>query len=268
MAQITFNGDPGSTWTNAGEKVQYQLIVDWHNSCGLCAQYDHAIGPWWPIPFHRGCRCKQKAIWPGKTSSPFVDFREKIRELDRPQQSRVIGAANLKLVEEGVVKWGDVVTNGRVRTLEEVVARGKLSVKQMTDAGVQRKTAERAFQSVNTPEHQLVEAQRRAAVKHLESLGVGREEILKRVAEGLVERIGISAGPSGPSRITVKNLVTLEVALGVRFTEKVRLDAQVAELLPTATNLSEFIEQVKAGLAKGKTYHDEVMAIYRKWSGK
>ena len=78
MARVEFNGEPGTVWTNQTEKVQYQLIVNWHNSCGLCIQYDHAIGPLWPTPFHHGCRSRQRIIFPGKSAEPFVDFRAKI----------------------------------------------------------------------------------------------------------------------------------------------------------------------------------------------
>ena len=196
MSRVTFNGKPGTTWTNDGPKVQYQLLVDWHNSCGLCAQYDHAVGPIWPTPFHRGCRCKQKPIWPGESAVPFVDFRAKIAELDRTQQSRVVGRANLDLIESGVLQWDDVVTSNRVRTLREVVSREKLSIDAMVKAGVQRGQAERTFEAVHTPAHQLAEDARRAALKHLADLGVGKAEVREHFGEAMASRVTIAAGPS------------------------------------------------------------------------
>ena len=196
MSRVTFNGKPGTTWTNDGPKVQYQLLVDWHNSCGLCAQYDHAVGPIWPTPFHRGCRCRQKPIWPGESAAPFVDFRAKIAELDRTQQSRVVGRANLDLIESGVLQWDDVVTSNRVRTLREVVSREKLSIDAMVKAGVQRGQAERTFEAVHTPAHQLAEDARRAALKHLADLGVGKAEVREHFGEAMASRVTIAAGPS------------------------------------------------------------------------
>jgi len=201
MSRVIFNGNAGEAWTNDGPRVRYQLLVDWHNSCGLCCQYDHAIGPIWPTPFHRGCRCKQRPIWPGDSALPFVDFRQKIAELDHVQQSRVIGRANWNLIESGTLKWDDVVTSNRVRTLREVVSREKLTVDAMVAAGVQRGQAERAFEAVHTPAHQLVEEARRAALKHLADLGVGKAEVREHFGTAMAGRVTIAAGPSfGPER--------------------------------------------------------------------
>jgi hypothetical protein len=192
-------GEPGSTWTNDTGKVQYQLIVDWVNSCGLCCQFDHQVGPSWPIPFHRGCRCRQRAIWPGKESLPFVDFREKILELDRPQRSRVIGASALVLVEKGVIGWDDVVTKTRVRSLREVVSRLGLTVDQMAKAGVRRDLAAKAHQSVNTPAHELAEQHRKELIAKVVKAGVSPAQVKEAVARKLAARVSIGAGPSGPS---------------------------------------------------------------------
>jgi hypothetical protein len=198
MAKVITNGKPGTTWTNTTGKVQYQLLVSWHNSCGLCCQWDRAIGPLWPTPFHRGCRCTQKAIWPGKESDPFVDFMEKVQQLDRPQQTRVIGRSNLVLVEAGIVQWGDVVTSARVRSLREVVSRQGLTVKQMTDAGVMKRWAEQAYEAVHTPAQAIADAAKKEAIQHLQHLGVGKQEIKQRFGAAIAGRIKIAEGPTGP----------------------------------------------------------------------
>lgn len=198
MAKLITNGTPGTTWANATGKVQYQLLVSWQNSCGLCCQYDRAIGPLWPTPFHRGCRCRQKAIWPGADSLPFVDFRAEVTKLDRPQQSRVIGRSNLVLVERGVIGWDDVVTSARVRSLREVVSRLGLTVDQLTKAGVVRRVAEEAHRSVNTPAHAIAEAERREAIRRFQELGVGKPQIKEMFGARMAARVGIAGGPSGP----------------------------------------------------------------------
>jgi hypothetical protein len=191
-------GAPGTTWVNRGAKVLYQLIVDWHNSCGLCCQFDRQVGPWWPVPFHRGCRCRVRPVWPGEASLPFVDFREKIRALPRAQRSRVIGRSNLVLVETGVVGWDDVVTDSRVRSLREVVSRLGLSVEQMQKAGVVRRIAAQAYESVHTPAHALAEAQRREAVAQLGRLGLNHEAIAEEFGVRVAAKVGIGGMPSGP----------------------------------------------------------------------
>jgi hypothetical protein len=206
MARVIFNGEPGAVFTNGTEKVLYQLIVNWENSCGLCCQNDRAIGPWWPIPYHRGCRCRIVAIYPGHAAEPYVDFRQKVADLPRGQQTRVVGRANLTLIEAGKVQWSDVVTSNRVRTLEEVASRKKLSVREMTDAGVKPSVAMRAHAAVNTPEHVQADAQRKAIVARLNELGVGKEEIKARFGKAIADRVGIDAGPSGPDLLPVPRI--------------------------------------------------------------
>jgi hypothetical protein len=195
MARVILNGTPGTVYRNDTAKAQYQLIVDWNYSCGRCIQYDHAIGPWWPVPFHRGCRCRQLPIWPGKEAEPYVDFLAKIHDLDPAQQSRVIGASNLKLVEKGVVKWSDVVTPNRIRSLREVVSREKLSVEQLTKAGVQKRFAVEAHRTVNTPEHVHAENDRKAIIARLKELGVDGDELKRRFGAKLAERVSAAPAP-------------------------------------------------------------------------
>lgn len=198
MARVIFNGKPGETWTNDTGRVRYQLLVNWANTCGVCAQYDHAIGPAWPLPYHRNCRCRQVAIVPGADAEPFVDFLAIARGLDEEGLRALVGASNFRLVESGVVRWEDVVTPYRVRSLHEVVAVKKLPVDRLVAAGVRRDRAEKAWETVHTPEHQLVEAQRRKLVAALEGAGLDRGTLAGLAGEALATRAGIGSGPSGP----------------------------------------------------------------------
>lgn len=199
MARVIIAGEPGETYTNTTGKVAYQFLCDWKNTCGQCAQYDHQVGPTWPIPLHRGCRCKQIAIWPGDTSRPFADFRDKIASLPEDQKAKVVGVANLKLIESGVVEWEDVVTGQRVRDLREVVATRQLLVEAMTAAGVAKRTAEQAYQAVHTPAHQLAAQKRAELVGKILGKGTQKDALRAALAEKLAGRVGIAAGPSGAS---------------------------------------------------------------------
>lgn len=192
--RVVIAGEPGETWTNDTTKVQYQLKANWRNSCAVCIQFDRQIGPLWPTPFHRNCSCTQGAVYPGKTSEPFVDFRDKIRELEPAEQTRVMGRSTFVLVETGVVKWDDVVTTGRIRSLREVVARNKLDVETMVKAGVMRRHAAKAYEDVNTPAHRIVAEERKQALKHLEEL-VGQEVARRRAAERLAKRVATTTDP-------------------------------------------------------------------------
>lgn len=196
--RILFNGEAGERWKNDTGRVQYQLLASWDNTCGVCAQYDRAIGPAWPLPYHRNCRCRMVAVVPGGVAEPFVDFRAEAAKLDESQKKALVGAANYRLIQSGTVAWNDVVTPYRVRPLREVVALRKLTVDRLTKAGVARPTAERAWESVHTPEHQLVERHRRELVSSLEGAGLDRGTIAELAAEGIASRVSIGGGPSGP----------------------------------------------------------------------
>jgi hypothetical protein len=188
-------GEPGEAWVNTGPKVLFQCLVSWSNSCGSCVQYDHQIGPWWPLPRHRGCLCKNIPVPPGHEAEPFVDFQQEIAKLPPPQQARVIGVANWRLVESGTVPWGDVVTRTRIRPLKEVIARNELSVRDLTVAGVPRGRAASAWAAVHTPEREALAASRAEVVAKLRAGGLTADEIRREVAGRLAGRVGI--GPSG-----------------------------------------------------------------------
>lgn len=196
--RIIFNGAAGERWKNTTGRVQYQLLASWANTCGVCAQYDRAIGPAWPLPYHRNCRCRMVAVVPGQRAEPFVDFRVEAAKLDDSQKRALVGAANYRLIQSKTVAWDDVVTPYRVRPLREVVALRKLTVETLTKAGVARPTAEKAWASAHAPEHQLVEAHRRELVSSLEGAGLDRKTIADLAAEGIASRVGIGGGPSGP----------------------------------------------------------------------
>jgi hypothetical protein len=204
VARVEFNGEPGETFTNNTDKVLYQFIVNWVNSCGVCIQMDHAVGPSFPIPLHRSCRCKQIMIEPGAESRPFVDFRAKLDALDPSQRSKVVGKASLELIDAGVVKWEDVVTGQRVRDLREVAALKRLSVEDMIKAGVGRRTAEQAHESVHTPAHELARKTRQEMIDRLTAKGVQKEDLKRALGERLAARVGIGQGPSGPGRLPVE----------------------------------------------------------------
>ena len=155
-----------------------------------------AIGAWWGIPLHYGCRCTQKAIKPGgEAPNAFVDFRDILDGMPHDQQVAAIGASNYKLLKTGVIEWKDVVTPGRVRDLREVVANKRLSVKTMTDAGVRPTIAEAAHKAVHTAEHELVAQRRRELAEKITAAGLNQEQLSAAIAKGVVEKVSLGAGP-------------------------------------------------------------------------
>lgn len=203
MAKLLLNGSPGEVYTNTGDRILYQFHCQFGHSCGVCISYHMSIGTSFPIPLHRGCNCTQTPIFPGQSGEPFVDFREMIREMGPAEQAAVMGRSNLQLVESGVVKYEDVVTKTRVRDLREVVSRGKLTVEEMVDAGVGRRQAERAYETVHTPAHELADAKRRELIDALRGKGIADDAIRRAVSERIALRIGIGEGPSGEGGLSI-----------------------------------------------------------------
>lgn len=203
MPRLMIQGEPGEVHTNDTPKVQYQLLVTWSNSCGICIQYDHQVGSYWPIPFHRNCNCRQIPVAPGQAAQPFVDYRAKIHTVSRSQQANIMGRSNLALVESGAVEWGDVVTPTRIRSLREVVSRKRLTVDQMVRSGVTRGRATQAYDAVHTRTHDATETRRQELVKKILAKGYTREQILDAAGRSLGSRVSIGEGPSGASVPTI-----------------------------------------------------------------
>lgn len=190
------SGDPGTAWTNDTSRIMQQLHVKFDNSCAVCISQANMIAPYWPLPFHFGCNCRNVPIVPGATASPFIDFADEIRKLEPSGQAAAMGASNWRLVEAGVVKFEDVVTRARIRDFHEVVSIHKLSAKTMTDAGVRSRWAKEAHERVNTAKHLDTEATRRALIVGLRNAGLSESQIAAEVGSRLVVRVGIK-GPSG-----------------------------------------------------------------------
>lgn len=123
---------------------------------------------------------------------------EKIRELDPIQQARVMGVSNWKLVESKVVAFRDVVTEGRIRDLREVVSRNKLTVAELRNAGIDKAAAEHAYASVHTAAHDLAAESRKKLFETLRLKGMTDAEARRAVGERLAGRLTIRRPPPSP----------------------------------------------------------------------
>jgi hypothetical protein len=182
-------GDPGDVWVNSTNKILWQFHCNFSNSCGLCIQFANQLGPYWPIPLHHNCNCRNVAVRPGAEASPFIDYQQAVAELDEKQQARVMGASNWKLVESGTVKWSDVVTRARVKDFHQVVAEQKLTVKQMTAVGISPYQANKALGLITTPAHAAATAARKTLVEELEAEGLTMAEVRAKLVEILKQRL-------------------------------------------------------------------------------
>lgn len=193
---IVFNGKAGEAWVNDTGRTCYQFFCRWQNTCGVCAQNDHAISPRpWPILLHRGCNCWQVPIRPGGKGDPFVDFREVFKALPESERRRAIGASNWRLIEAGKVKWEDVVTPGRVRPLTEVIRREQLTREDLKKAGikVEDRFIKRVFDVLESPEQVAIRERRQEILERLKRAGMDREATIKLIGEGIVGRVGVGS---------------------------------------------------------------------------
>lgn len=295
------SGDPGTYWENDLEIVRYQFHVSGMFTCGLCWTYDGKIGPPWPLPLHPRCRCRQSAVKPGATAPrPFIDYKAAVAALPADQQAAVMGKSVYRLVQAKVIVWAEAVTAGRIRTLEELVARNRLSVARLIKAGVQPSIAERAHAHVNTPEHVIVEAKRRDLIDRIMRAGTPQQDLSRQLAERLAARVSIAAGPTYTTKVGVvmpgiqaQPLVPPPEAIRPRR-EHVELSAILSMPVATARaammkaptistrnraiiaaelggdaarSVSDFLAAVADKIKRGEVVSDAVMALYRRLGG-
>lgn len=196
MPVAIISGQPGEIWTNTTGKILFQLHVDFVRSCAVCIQFANQIGPWWPIPYHDHCHCRNIPVKPNSSAIPFLDYQEELRRLGPVAQRNAMGASNWRLVESGVAKWDDVVTKGRVRDFREVAHKLNLSVDRMVKAGVRPDLASAAYDATHTEAHHEADQQRKALIAGLKAHGVTDDRIRAEVGNLLASRIGI-VGPDG-----------------------------------------------------------------------
>jgi hypothetical protein len=192
--RIIFNGEAGTTWVNDTHKIQFQFIASLRNTCGACLQYHLAIGPYWPIPIHPNCRCRQVPIQIGAPApEPFVNFRKLLADMPHDQQVKAVGASNYRLLQAGVVKWDEIVTVYRVRTLREVLALNKVSLETAKKAGakLQYRMVKEAFEAVHAPEAELVRQHRAELIEKIKARGVNQAQLVHEISRGAVGQVKI-----------------------------------------------------------------------------
>ena len=199
--RVIISGDAGTTWQNDTGKARYQFVAAPINTCGTCLQYHLKIGINWPIPIHYNCRCHQILIPPGESAPhSFCDYRELLDKMSEADQAAAIGASNYRLLKSGLASWEDIVTKNRVRDFREVVARKKLTVAEMVKHGVKKYQAEKAYASVHTSEHELVEQKRRELFQKITEAGVPHDKLVAELSKRLAGRVTIAPGPTAAGR--------------------------------------------------------------------
>jgi hypothetical protein len=189
MINLIAPGEPGERWYNDTGIVYWQLECSLINTCGNCFQFHMQIAEAWFIPLHRCCRCRTIVCPPGELALPWANYIELLKAMDESQHEAAVGKYNWRLINENIVKWSDVVTSGRVRTFEQVIAREKLTIAELIKAGIPRGIAEENWAKVHTPAHEAFQQKITGAVKELRKAGLTDDEIAKGFAEQLVPRI-------------------------------------------------------------------------------
>lgn len=143
--------------------------------------------------------CSNWPVKPGAESMAFVNVHDLVAEMPHSQQVAAVGAANWRLIESGLVKFGDVIGAARVKPFYEVVAEFKLGLKDIIKSGVNKRTAERAYATVHTPAIELARQHASRLVERIMATGLSREQVNRAVGEHFAGKVGIKAGPSGAS---------------------------------------------------------------------
>ena len=181
-------GKPGTTWINDTTEVMYQFVCELKNTCGACLQYHLKIGSFWPIPIHRSCRCHQEMLFPGDKAKPFVDFIKLLESMPHDQQVEAVGASAFKLLEAGLIPWSEIVTEGSVHTLKEIVWSTGLTIPEMIDAGVTPYIAETAYVAAHAGD--LGDADKlKELVEALKGVGMSDEDIRKMLADAIKSKV-------------------------------------------------------------------------------
>ena len=199
---FAISGEPGTAWTNRTETIYYQAKVQFRNSCAVCISVANLIARYWPFPFHFRCHCRNVPIVPGATASPFLDYQEELAGLEPSQQTAAMGRSNWTILRSGLVSWDDIITRSRIRPFHEVVARKKLTIEQLVDAGVTKGRAAKAWATTHTAEHAAADHVRATVVEALRQHGLTTEEIAGNVGARVAERFGLK-GPSGAFKVKV-----------------------------------------------------------------
>lgn len=215
-----------------------QLECSLINTCGSCFQWHLQIAEAWFTPLHRCCRCQVRFIAPGEYARPWADYIELLRNMDESQHEAAVGKWNWRLINESVVKWSDVVTSGRVRTFEQVIAREKLTVAELVKSGIPRGVAEAEYARVHTPAHEAFEAKVKEAAKELKKAGLTDDEIAKGFAEQLVPRI--MGGVPKPAAKKPKVVQPTLPGLGMTPQEQIIAANKVLAKLGAAESMPSF----------------------------
>lgn len=291
------SGEPGEHWLNDTDRPWYQLDVAGFNTCAFCWQYNGRISRYWPLPFHGNCRCRQRRIAMGQRAPlPFTDNERAMLAMEGHEQAALMGKALFRLWQEGVVEFGDIVTPGRIRTLEEVIALKRLSIKRLVAAGVSRAVAERAYFATHAPEHEAAAAHRKRLLGQLANAHAAHEMVVRHLADKMAARVAIAPGPSYTTKAGIILPGIAAQPLTDESSTRKRHAAELAALLKSgaatraamggprrlgegdrriveselgasaARSIAAFVAEVAGGLAVGKAYSDAVMALYRKYA--
>lgn len=167
-----FSGEVGQCWVNDTEKVYYQFTAPQGGCCGYCFQHERCVGPYWGMPFHRQCDCRQKPIRPGESSLPFVNFQEELNRFTEEQRHALIGRSNWQLLAGGLAKWTDVVGSTTVCDFAHVVNRLKLTPAAMLSVGISAAEVDEAWNRIYTPERLARDAKLRELHERLRAAGL------------------------------------------------------------------------------------------------
>jgi len=110
------------------------------------------------------------------------------------QQVKAIGAANYKLLKAGVVRWTEIVTPYRVRTLREVLVLGDVTAAAAIEAGVRPAIVEAALAGGELTEAELDREYRAELVGRLRAARASQADLVAAIGRGATAAAAVAGG--------------------------------------------------------------------------
>lgn len=167
--RYAFRGSPGTTWTNTTNQVRYQLCSTVHEDGGFCFRASGRIGPFWPVPVVKECRCTQRAIPPGATSLPFTDVDEELAKTTPDQRDQIFGRNNRLVLDAGLASWTDLIGRFSCIEFDYIVYSKNLSLESILAAGVPEADARASWERVSL--RRAEDAKQRENLARIEAAG-------------------------------------------------------------------------------------------------
>jgi hypothetical protein len=139
-------GPPGTRWKNHTGEVWYQWLSSLRKPCAICLRRHGRIFSRLPERPHPNCECDFLEVPPGAEAP--IEFRTPgglAAAMPTSGQVQLVGHLNWMIRNAELVTWDDLFTeDGDTRNFDDVAKRKRLTLQQLTTAGIAEAVARKA----------------------------------------------------------------------------------------------------------------------------